>query len=168
MRGMDAPFIQIVAIGQLHERCGLTVFQKDLGAAGAVRDEHEPLHPVVIGREVVEGMVVDRTMRRHLPHGVSGCGVGEDDRLGLRYASLHSFPPAAPAAFSLCCRQVLPAARRRRAPGCAGPSRSGRGGASDAPGSSVGFTSIVTAEPSNSPVIRRVSCRTASCPICRR
>ena len=124
IRRMHAPFVEVIAIRELQEPARFTLFEKNLRPAGAMRHEHEPGHRVVVGRQIVERMMVDRGVGSHLPHRDPGGAVDIRDRLGRKNASLHADPRA-------CCelKQWPPGCRAVAARG--GPrKRRGRSGRS--------------------------------------
>ncbi len=85
---MKRPFGQIVAVGELHEAPARLFLGEELRTSGAVRDEHEPPHRVVVRRHEEERMVVDRRMGGDLPDAGAGRRVAEPACLGRPGAAL--------------------------------------------------------------------------------
>ena len=62
VRGLNRSFAEIRQIGQLDERASRAIFGKDLRQSGAVRNEDQLTHRIIIGRykkERVIGYLVD-------------------------------------------------------------------------------------------------------------
>ena len=47
-------------LSQLQELARFAQFDKDLGTSGAMGNENQVLHRIVVGRDIVKRMVVDR------------------------------------------------------------------------------------------------------------
>jgi hypothetical protein len=86
---MDRPLGDPGHVGELDQLAARLLFDKDLGAIGAVRDEHQPAHRVVVGGNEKERLVMDRRGGRHLPHGRPGAFVDERPGFGREACSPH-------------------------------------------------------------------------------
>src|SRR6185312_5632400 len=59
-RGNNRPLREIGPVGDLHQASARSIFVEKLRKAGPVRDEDQPLHRAVIGRDEEEWMMMDR------------------------------------------------------------------------------------------------------------
>src|SRR6185436_4927096 len=71
----DRPVGKIGAIGGLHQLTAGAVLEKDLRCAGAIRDEDELRHRVVVGWHEEERVMMDRRMIRDLADTSAGGGI---------------------------------------------------------------------------------------------
>jgi len=95
MRRMHRPLGDVRLVGELLQLAALAQLAPYFRSSGAVRDEEQPPHGVVHARQVVERMMVDGRVIRHLPQRDAGAFVGECSGLGRdALYETHVAPPA--------------------------------------------------------------------------
>ncbi len=85
---MHRPLVEIRAIGELKEIARLSDLDEDLGRPGAMRNQAEMPHRVIVGREIVKRMVMDGGVGGHLAHQGAGLRICKLAGLGGMTGSL--------------------------------------------------------------------------------
>ena len=86
VRGLNRPFAEIRQIGQLDERASRAIFGKDLRQSGAVRNEDQLTHRIIIGRYKKERVMMNRRVIGYLVDLCAGARVVKC--FGFRWVNL--------------------------------------------------------------------------------